>query len=147
MLRVLADNHYFAFSLNDFALFANLFYGWFNLHFIIPTLSLLLCTPGYASFCEVVNRNLNGNAVTGQYSDIVHSKLSRNMSSYYMLVGKLYLEGSIGQCLNYYTFKFDNVILRQNNPSPAKICECLYQLLSTRVVIITPDEVRATVFS
>ena len=42
MLRVLADNHYFAFSLNDFALLANLLYGWFNLHSIIPTLSLLL---------------------------------------------------------------------------------------------------------
>ena len=76
MLGVLADNHDFAFSLNDFAFFANLLYGWFNLHSIIPTLSLLLCTPGYASLCEVVNRNLYGNAVTGQYSDIVHSQLS-----------------------------------------------------------------------
>jgi hypothetical protein len=39
MLRVFADNHYFAFSLDDLALFADLLYGWFNLHFIIPTLS------------------------------------------------------------------------------------------------------------
>ena len=119
MLGVFADNHYFAFSLNDFALFANLFYGWFNLHFITPTLSLLLCAPGYASFVEVVNRNLYGYAVTGQNSYIIHSELSRNMSSYYMLIGKLYLEDRVGQCLNYRALKFNNIILRQNNPSSA----------------------------
>ena len=76
MLGVLADDHYFAFSLDDFALLANLLYGWFNLHFITPTLSLLLSAPGNASLSEVVNRNLNGNTVTGQNSDIVHSQLS-----------------------------------------------------------------------
>ena len=119
MLGVFADNHYFAFSLNDFALFANLFYGWFNLHFIIPTLSLLLCTPGYASLVEVVYRYLNGYTVTGQYSNIVHSELSRNMSCYDMLIGKLYLEGGIGQRLYYRAFKFNNIILWQNNPSSA----------------------------
>ena len=119
MLGVLADNHDFAFSLNDFALFANLFYGWFNLHFIIPTLSLLLCTPGYATLGEIVNRNLDGYSVTRQYSDIVHSELSRDVSRYYMLIGKLYLEGRVGQCLNYRTLKLDNIILWQNNPSSA----------------------------
>ena len=121
MLGVFADNHYFAFSLNDFALFANLFYGWFNLHFITPTLSLLLCTPGYATLVEIVNRDLNGYAVTGQYSDIVHTKLSRYVCRYYMAVGKLYLEGCVRQCLYDCTFKFDNIILWQNNPSSAII--------------------------
>ena len=119
MLRVFADDHNFAFSLNDLALFANLFYGWFNLHFIIPTLSLLLSSPGYAAFGEVIDRHLYCHAVARQYSDIVHSKLSRNMSRYYMAVGKLYLEGGVGKCLNYCTFKFDNIILWQNNPSSA----------------------------
>ena len=33
MLGVFADNHYLAFSLYDLALLADLFYGWFNLHF------------------------------------------------------------------------------------------------------------------
>ena len=126
MLGVFADNHYFAFSLYDFALFANLFYGWFNLHFITPTLSLLLCSPGYAALIEVVNRDLNSYAVTGQYSDIVHTKLSRNMCGYYMTVGKLYLEVGIGQCLNYRTFKFNNIILWQNNPSSAIISVTKY---------------------
>ena len=119
MLRVLADNHYFAFSLNDLALFANLFYGWFNLHFIIPTLSLLLGSPGYAALSKIVNRYLYGNLVARQYSDIVHSKLSGDRSRYYVSVGKLYLEDRVRQCLNYRTFKFNNIILRQNNPSSA----------------------------
>ena len=119
MLRIFADDHYFAFSLNDLALFANLFYGWFNLHFIIPTLSLLLGTPGYAALSKIVNRYLYGNLVARQYSDIVHSKLSGDRSRYYVSVGKLYLEERVRQCLNYRTFKFNNIILRQNNPSSA----------------------------
>ena len=118
MLGVFADNHYFAFSLNDFALFANLLYGWFNLHIITPTLSLLLCTPSDSSLVEVVYRHLNGYAVTGQNSDIIHSELSRNMSSNYMLIRELYFEGRVGQSLNYRTLKFYYVILLcQNNPS------------------------------
>ena len=119
MFGIFADDHYFAFSLNDLAFFANLFYGWFNLHSIIPTLSLLLSSPGYATLCQVVDRNFYGHAVARQYSDIVHSQLSRYMSRYYMPVGKLHLEGRVGECLNHDTFKFDNIILWQNNPSSA----------------------------
>ena len=119
MLGVLADDHDLAFSLYDLALFADLFYGWFNLHFIIPTLSLLLCTPSYASLVEIVNGDLHCYAVTGQYSNIVHSKLARYMSRYYVLIGKLYLEGRVGQRLNYRTLKFNYIILWQNNPSSA----------------------------
>ena len=110
----------------------------------------LLCTPGDASLVQVVNRHLNGYAISGQNSDIVHSQLSRNMSRYDVLVGKLYLEGRVGQCLYYRTFKFNNVILWQNNPSSAIISVTFtstYQLLSTSVVITTPSDVRAQVFS
>ena len=39
MLRVFADDHYMAFSLDDFALFANLLYGWLYFHCITPVLS------------------------------------------------------------------------------------------------------------
>ena len=119
MLGVFADDHYLAFSLNDLALLADLLNGWFNLHFIIPTLSLLLGSPGYTSLCEIVNRDLNGNLVARQYSDIVHSELSGYRSRYYVSIGKLYLEDRVGQCLNYRALKFNNIILRQNNPSSA----------------------------
>ena len=107
--------------------FADLLNGWFHLHCVstIPFLLILqlFCSPGDASLGQVVDRNLDGYSVTRQYSDIVHSELSRDMSRYYMLVGKLYLEGRVGQCLNYSTLKFDNIILWQNNPSSAIICD------------------------
>ena len=70
------------------------------------------------------------------------------MSRYYVLVGKLYLEGRVGQCLNYRTLKLYYIILRQNNPSSALYSVIsTYQSLSTSVVIITPSLVSATVFS
>ena len=125
MLGILAYYHYAAFSLDYLALFADLLYGWFNLHCLIPYLSLrillllvagLFCAPGDASFCEVVNRYLNSYLITGQYSDIVHSELSGYMSVYYMSVRELNLEVSVGQCLNYLTFIFDNIVLRHNYP-------------------------------
>ena len=131
MLRVFADNHDFAFSLYDFAFIAYLFNGWFNLHFyytipfLIFSFALLFRTPSYAALSKVVNRHLYGNLITRQYSYIVHSKLTRDMSCYYMLIRKLYLEGRVGQCLNYCTFKFDHIVLWQNNPSSAFICDLL----------------------
>ena len=118
MLGVLAYYHYFTFSLDDFALFANLLYGRLNFHFCNLPFELFH-TPSDASFGKVVYRHLNGYAVSGQNSDIVHSQLSRNVRGHYVAVGKLYLEGGVRQSLNYRAFKFDNVILRQNNPSSA----------------------------
>ena len=133
MLGVLANNHYFAFSFDDLAFFADLLYGWFHLHcsyhtflaefgFCISRSAIsargLFCSPGNAALGQVIDRNLNGHAVTGQNFNIVHTKLSRNMGCYHMSVGKLDLEASVGQSLNHYAFKLDDVILLcQNNPS------------------------------
>ena len=70
------------------------------------------------------------------------------MSCYYMLIRKFYLEGSVRQCLNDCPLKLYYIILRQNNPSSAIYSVIsTYQSLSTRVVIITPSLVSATVFS
>ena len=121
MLGVLADNHDFAFSLDDLALLADLLYGRFNFHcIIIPFLSLafgLLRTPGDSSLAGVIDRHLNSYLVTGQNLNIVHSQLSRYMGRYNILIGKLYLEGRVGHCFNHHAFKLDYVILWQNNPS------------------------------
>ena len=130
MLGVLANNHYFAFSFDDLAFLADLLYGWFHLHCSYHSFlalnfgstlrisQILFCTPSDASLGQVVDRNLNGYAIPGQNFDIVHTKLSRNMGCYHMSVGKLDLEASVGQCLNHYAFKLDDVILLcQNNPS------------------------------
>ena len=124
MLGVLANNHYFAFSFDDLAFLADLLNGWFYLHCsTIPFLlyldsAVLFRAPGNASLGQVINRNLNGYAIPGQNFNIVHTKLSRNMGCYHMSVGKLDLEASVGQSLNHYAFKLDDVILLcQNNPS------------------------------
>ena len=45
MLRVLTNHHNLAFSLDDLALVADLLDGWFNLHVIIPYLSVLVFCP------------------------------------------------------------------------------------------------------
>ena len=72
MLGVFAYYHNFTFSLDDFALFANLLYGRLNFHFLNLPFELFL-TPSDSSFREVVYRYLNGNLVTGQNTDIIHS--------------------------------------------------------------------------
>ena len=123
MLGVLADHHDLAFSLDDLALFADLLNGWFYLHcrnqtFLTCILCKLFCSPGNAALGQVVNRNLDGHAVTGQNLDIVHTKLSGNMSGHHMTVGKLHLEAGVGKCLNDRALELNNIVLLcQKNPS------------------------------
>ena len=126
MLRVFADNHDFAFSLDDLALFADFLNGRFNLHLYQPFLSSNFFkpsngsfrAPGDAALGQVIYRHLNGHTVTGQNADIVHAKLTRNVSRHDVTVRELHLEAGVGQCLNNRAFKFDYVILLcQNNPS------------------------------
>ena len=103
-------------SLDDLALLADLFNGRFYLHGYQPFLNLFR-TPSDATLVKVIDRDFNGNAVTGQYLDIIHTQLTRDVSDNDMLIGQLYLEGCVGQCLNDYAFKFNYIILSQNNPS------------------------------
>ena len=122
MLGVLADNHYFAFSLDDLAFLADLLNGWFYLHCsTIPFLlysAILFCSPGNASLGQVIDRNLDGHAVTGQNFDIVHTKLAGNVCRHNVTVGQLHLEARVGQGLNDRAFKFDDIVLLcQKNPS------------------------------
>ena len=46
VLRILADDHYVAVTLDDLALFADLFYGRLNFHSIIPPFFLFAPPPG-----------------------------------------------------------------------------------------------------
>ena len=86
MLGVLANYHDLAFSFDDLALLADLLYGWFHLHclyhtflaliWVQPSLCVgLFCSPSDASLGQVINRNLNGDAISGQDLDIIHTKL------------------------------------------------------------------------
>ena len=115
MLRVLAYYHNAALALDDFALFANLFYGWLNLHFV--TIPFLFSAPGDSTLGKVVNGNLNGYLISRQYPYIIHSEFARNVGIYDVSVGKLYLEVCIRQCLKYNALELYYIILRQKNPS------------------------------
>ena len=95
MLRVLANYHYDALALNDFALITNFLHGWFNFHF--DTIPFLFCAPCDAALCYVVYRHLNCYLITGQNPYIVHSELARNVGIYDVSVGKLYLEVCVRQ--------------------------------------------------
>ena len=128
MLRILADDHDTTMSLDDLALFADLLNGWFYFHCVhhafltVMCLMLTIClslfsSPGNSTLGEVVYGNFNRNLITGKNSDIIHTKLTRNVGSNDMPVGKLNLEYGVRQCLDYRTLEFYNVVLRQNNPS------------------------------
>ena len=121
VLGVLADNHDATFSLDDFALFANLLDGRLYFHSCIPFLSVrLLFPPGDAALGEVVDRDLNRYRVTGQDLDIVHAELARNVGGHNVPVGQLDLEGGVRKCFqDNAVLKLDKIILRQKNPSPS----------------------------
>ena len=133
MLRVITDDHDLAMSLDDLALLADLFNGRFYLHGYQPFLNLFR-TPSDATLIQVVNRNFNSNAITGQYLDIIHTQLAGDVGNNHMFIRQLYLEGRIGQSLNDNAFKFDYIIFRQNNPSlPYKMLTLLDRRSELRI--------------
>ena len=120
MLGILTDNHHFTVTLDDLALVADFLNGRFYFHSIYHLslykpqggFALTLGTPCYPSLGGVVDRNLDLYLVTGKYLNIVHSELTGYMTSYDHIVGKLYLEGRVGQSLNDGTLKFNYIIFR-----------------------------------
>lgn len=78
---------------------------------------LLLRAPGDATLIEIVYRYLNSHVVTGQNPDIIQAELPRNMGGHNMTVGKPHFEGRVGQSLLNDALKFNDIILRQKNPS------------------------------
>ena len=115
MLGVLTDYHDTTLALNNFALFANLFDGWLNLHFV--TIPFLFGTPSDAALGQVIDRDLDGYLITGQYPYIVHSELARNMGIHDVSVGKLHFKMCVRQRFQYHSLELYNIILRQKNPS------------------------------
>ena len=128
MLRVLADDHDTTMSFDDLALFADLLNGWFYFHCVhhafLTVMCLmrtnfgsLFCSPCDSTLGEVIYSNFNLDRVTGKNSDIIHAKLTRNVSCDNVPIRELNLEYGVGQCLYNRTLEFYNVVLRQNNPS------------------------------
>ena len=82
MLGILTNNHHFAVTLDNLALFADFLNGRFYFHSIFHlSLSkhlggLTLSAPCYPTLCKVVDRNVYLYLITGEYLNIVHSELS-----------------------------------------------------------------------
>ena len=94
-----------------------------GLTFIVLYLSFqaLFFPPGNTSLGQVVDRDLNGDCIARKNSYIVHTKLTRDVCGHNVAVRELDLEDGIRQCLEHYTvFKFDQIVLWQNNPSSTK---------------------------
>ena len=75
-------------------------------------IQVLLGSPGDAALVQVVDRDFDGYAITGENADIVHAQLARDVSGHYVAVGQAHLEGSVGKSLHNLTLKFNDIILR-----------------------------------
>ena len=95
MLGILANDHNAALALDDLALFADLFNGWLNLHFV--TIPFLFSAPGDSTLGKVIDGNLDGYLISRQYPYIIHSEFARNVGCYDVSVRELYLEVCVRQ--------------------------------------------------
>jgi hypothetical protein len=118
VLGIFANDHYFAFALNNLALFAHFLYRRFYFHFLPPF--RLLCSESYSSLGKVIDRYFDRYLITGYYFYIVHTHFTGNMRCYYVSVCKFYFEHGIGQYFSYDALAFDYVCFSQNNSSFVK---------------------------
>ena len=119
VLRVLTNDHDLAMSFDDLALFANFFDGRLNFHFDNLTFrKLLLLSPGDTPLRDIVRRYRDGDRVSHENSDIVHAKLTGYGSGHDVTVRQLDFEHRVRQYFDYHAvFKFNQIVLWQNNPS------------------------------
>gem|GEM_PF-2397388 len=68
---------------------------------------------------EVIGRQLNLDAITGENADVMHTHFSGNMGQYFVAVFEFHAEHCVRQWLSYRSFQNDRVFfwLRQNNVS------------------------------
>lgn len=115
MLRIFANDHYFAFAFDNLALFAHFLYRRFNFHFLPPF--RLLCSESDSPLRKVIDRNLDRYLVARDYFYIVHTHFSRNMRCYYVSVSEFYFKNRVRQDFYDRAFTFDYVLFSQNNSS------------------------------
>ena len=116
MLGVLADHHYFTFSLDDLALFAYFLYGRLNFHLISSILVLnKLQTSDDSSAGRIVDAYFYKHLVARDDSDIVLLHLTRNVSQDHHIVGKFYFACGIRQGLDNRALEFHYIVFCQNN--------------------------------
>ena len=110
MLGVFADDHDFAFALDDFALFAHGLYGRSDFHLIYLQ---LLASPNDTAAGDVIGRHLYGYLIAGKDSDKIHPEFTGNMRQNDVAVADIYLEHCVGQGFNNRALEFDYVVFCQ----------------------------------
>ena len=126
MLRIFADNHHHSVAANYLAFLAYFLDGRFNFHFVVYSpfhLKLrLFSAPRYPPFGQVIDRNLDGDAVAGQDPDIIHPELTRYMRGYNVPVWQFHFKSRVWQTFHHNAFELDYIIFWQNNHSPREVC-------------------------
>ena len=86
MLRVLADDHDVAVTLDNLALIADFLYGrlYFQSFYHLSEIcaSALLAAPGDSALGGIVDRDLDRDLVAEQNLDIVHAEFAGDMGGY-----------------------------------------------------------------
>ena len=111
------NNHYSTVSFNNFALIAHRFYRRSNFHCffslfnkLFSVVLLRLATPRDSAFRQIIRTHFQFYRITFNDSNVIHSKLTGNIRRDGVTVGKLYLEGCIGQRFDDFPFRFDYVV-------------------------------------
>lgn len=112
VLRIFTDHHDGAFAFDNLAFFAHRFDRRPYLH-QVP--SSLVPVRDSASG-EIIRGQFDGHPIAGQYPNVVHPNLARNVGQYFMTVFQLDAKHGIGQRFNDRAFYFNDILFSQKNP-------------------------------
>ena len=116
-----ANHHHSAVSLDHFALIAHRFYGrsYFHFSFLLDSFfvkaRLRFAAPRDSSFRQIIRTHFKLYGVAFDDTDIVHTKLARNVCRDGVTVGKLHFECCVGQRFKHLAFRFDYVVFGHEN--------------------------------
>lgn len=74
--------------------------------------TFLFISPDNTSLGQIIRGELDGHFITRQDTDEVHPEFTTDMCQYFVSILQLYLEGSVGEFLNYSSFDFNCICFR-----------------------------------
>jgi hypothetical protein len=112
MAGIAADHAQHAVPADDLAFIAHFLDGCPDFH----GTNLLFEPVNNSTPREIVRRQFDGNLVSGQNLDEMHSHFSGHVSQHLMTVFKLDLEGGVGQCVFDHAVDFNGLLFRHSIP-------------------------------
>ena len=112
VLRIFANDHDAALTLDNLALFADGFNGRSYFHvccLLTSSNRSVLAAPGDSTAGQIIGRELDRYLVTGVDADVIHAHFAGNVRQYLMPVGQLYLEHGVGIRFCDNAFNFNNI--------------------------------------